>query len=85
MKITNFRLKLLQTSDLKCGKFKPHKSNKGIKDYAFYICRGGWPLALCEDKDIALQQAIDFYNVVASDDIFSIKTIPLKKSRLKYI
>lgn len=66
-------------SDLKCGKFKPHKSNKGIKDYAFYICRGGWPLALCEDKDIALQQAIDFYNVVASDDIFSIKTIPLRK------
>lgn len=69
--------------DLKNGKFKPHKSNKSIKDYAFYICRGGWPLSLCEDRDVALQQAIDFYNVTATDDIFSLKSIPLRKDEEK--
>ena len=66
-------------SDLKNGKFKPHRSNKNINDYAFYICRGGWPLSLCEDREVALQQAIDFYNITATDDIFSLKSIPLRK------
>lgn len=73
----------ISISDLKKGLFKPHKSNKTIKDYAFYICRGGWPLSLCDDKEVALQQAIDFYDIVASDDIFSIKSIPLRKDEQK--
>lgn len=70
-------------SDLKKGLFRPHKSYKTIQDYAFYICRGGWPLSLCDDREVALQQAIDFYNVVTSDDIFSIKSIAIRKDEEK--
>lgn len=69
--------------NIKNGIFKPHRSNRYIKDYAYYICRGGWPLALCDDRKVALQQAIDFYNITASDDIFSLKAIPLRKDEEK--
>lgn len=73
----------ISIKDLKDGKFNYHISSKNIKDYAFYICRGGWPLSLCEDKEVALQQAIDFYNVTATDDIFSLKSIPIRKDEYK--
>ena len=50
-----------------------------IKDYAYVICRGGWPLALIEDKDVALEQAFSYYEMLTSEDIFSLNDIPLKK------
>lgn len=66
--------------DLKEGKFNVAVSNKNIEDYAYLICRGGWPLAMNQEKDVALQQAIDFYENVVSEDIFSLKDIPLKRN-----
>lgn len=69
--------------NLASGKFTPCFSQATIKDYAYYICRGGWPLAINQDRVIALQQAIDYYDVVVSDDIFSLKSIPLRKDEFK--
>lgn len=40
-----------------------------IEDLAFLVCRGGWPKALGQSRDIALQQAIDYVDAVASVDI----------------
>ena len=65
--------------DLKEGKFEPAISSKSIDDYAYLICRGGWPLSLNQEKDVALQQAIDFYEGVVTEDIFSLKDIPIRK------
>ena len=73
-------------SKLKNHIFSPCISDKDIYDYAFYICRGGWPLSIGEEKEIALQQAKDFYDGLVTEDIFSIKDIPLianeQKARL---
>ena len=69
--------------DLMNGKFTPCFSKPTIKDYAFYICRGGWPLAINKDREIALQQAIDYYDTVITDDIFSIKSIPIRHDEFK--
>lgn len=66
-------------SDLKEGRFKPSFSDKNINDYAYYICRGGWPLAIRQERDVSLAQAVDYFEVVVSDDIFSLKDIPLRK------
>jgi predicted AAA+ superfamily ATPase len=60
-------------SDLKNGIFKPATSDKNINDYAFYICRSGWPLAINVEKDVALQQAKNYYSSLVSEDVFSIK------------
>ncbi len=70
-------------SDLKNGVFKPCVSDKTIYDYAFYICRGGWPLSIGEQTDVALQQPIDFYEGLVTEDLFSLKDVPLKRNEQK--
>ncbi len=69
--------------DLKEGRFTPAVSNKTVYDYAYYICRGGWPLAINIDREVSLAQAADYYEVVVTDDIFSLKDIPLRKDEQK--
>lgn len=69
--------------DLKNGKFKPAVTDKNIYDYAYYVCRGGWPLAINQDRDVSLAQAVDYYEVVVTDDIFSLKDIPIRKDEQK--
>ena len=69
--------------DLKNGKFSNALSKKDINDYAFYICRGGWPVAIGKERDISLAQARDYYEVVVTDDIFSLKSVPLKRDEQK--
>ena len=69
--------------ELKNGKFTQAMSKKDINDYAYYICRGGWPVAIGKDRDVALAQARDYYEVVITDDIFSLKDVPLRKDEQK--
>lgn len=61
------------------NEFAPCMSDMNINDYAYAICRGGWPLSLTEDKDIALEQAISYYDMLTSEDIFSLNDVPLRK------
>ncbi len=65
--------------DLKNGKFSKAMCKNDINDYAYYICRGGWPVAIGKERDVSLAQARDYYEVVVTDDIFSLKDIPLKR------
>lgn len=68
---------------LKAGTFAPSTSKATIDDYAFYICRGGWPMSVGEDSSVALQQAIDFYEGLVEDDVFSLKSVPLRQDSQK--
>ncbi len=70
-------------TDLKNGQFNNAMSKKDINDYAYYVCRGGWPVAIGKERDVALAQARDYYEVVVTDDIFSLKDIPLKRDEQK--
>ncbi len=69
----------ISLSQLKKGAFINAIVDKELTDYAFYLCRGGWPLAIKADRDIALQQAKTFFNGLVSEDIFSLKDVPLRK------
>ncbi len=40
-----------------------------INDLAYLVCRGGWPKALGQERDVALQQALDYVDAVAEVDI----------------
>lgn len=66
-------------SGLKNNSFNPSYSNKNINDYAFLICRGGWPLAINVEPLVAIQQSKNYYNGLVNEDIFSIKDLPLRK------
>lgn len=70
-------------SDLLNDKFTPCISDKDITDYAFYICRGGWPLAIDEEKDVSLQQAKTFYEGLVTEDLFSLNDIKLEKNEAR--
>ena len=41
-----------------------YDANEGrnLKDIAFYICRGGWPLSLQENRNVALDVTANYYD-----------------------
>ena len=56
-----------------------------LDDYAFLTARGGWPKAVDCDKDVALQQAIDYYDGLVNSDISEVDSISRKTDRVKLL
>ena len=54
-------------------------ANLSMDDIAFLICRGGWPMAVINDKEVALSQAVDYYDAVVNEDVSKVDGI--KKDR----
>ena len=48
---------------------EPARCDLTLQDYAYLVCRGGWPRALGLDREAALEQAYVFYNGLVYDDI----------------
>lgn len=68
-------------SSLKNNKFNIASSDKTLKNYAYYICRGCWPLSLYfDDEKASLYQAKAFYTSLVSGDMFSLKDVKLDKN-----
>jgi len=59
-------------------------SNKlTLDDLAFLICRGGWPHAIDMKKNIALNQAEDYYDSIVKSDINRADGISKNPERVK--
>ena len=54
-----------------------------LEDVAYLCCRGGWPRSIFMDKDIALEQAYDYYNAVVNSDISRVDNINRNPERAK--
>lgn len=54
-----------------------------IDDLAFLICRGGWPEAVDMDKDVALDQAFDYYTAIVNTDISRVDNVKRDPERAK--
>lgn len=54
-----------------------------IDDLAFLICRGGWPETADMDKDVALDQAFDYYNAIVNTDISRVDDVKRDPERAK--
>ena len=68
--------------------FKSEKSisstNKlSLEDIAFLCCRGGWPRSIFMEKEIALEQAVDYYDAVVYSDISRVDGIKRDPERVK--
>lgn len=48
---------------------KPQVNQKELEDIAYYTCRGGWPQATLLEGEIALDQALDYFDSVVERDI----------------
>ena len=51
------------------------ESKIDIKELAFLACRGGWPLAVNSDREIALEQAENYYDMLVNFDICRVDNI----------
>lgn len=54
-----------------------------LEDIAFLICRGGWPMSLDLPKDIALRQAIDYYDGLVNEDVSRVDGVKKDTSYIK--
>ena len=57
-------------------------SEHDLEDVAFFLCRGGWPLAVTMEKDIALDQAFDYVDAVEKRDISKADGVDRDPSRV---
>lgn len=54
-----------------------------LKQLAFLVCRGGWPRATDLKGEIALEQALDYYDAVVKSDISRADGISRNPERVK--
>ena len=47
-------------------------------------CRGGWPRSISLEKDIALEQAFDYYDAVVNSDISRVDGVNREANRVKH-
>lgn len=56
-----------------------------LTEIAFLACRGGWPKATFQERDIALDRAFDYYDAIVNYDIKRISSVLHNSGRLKKI
>lgn len=59
------------------------EASGGLKEVAFAICRGGWPVAVGLDQDVALNPAKDYYDAVVNVDIRQVDGVDRDMERAK--
>lgn len=76
----------ISLSDLFEGKAVPCLNDKNdIHELAYLVCRGGWPKATLQDKDIALDRAYDYFDAVTERDIKRIDEVDRDVEKTKRI
>lgn len=58
-------------------------NNLSLEDVAYLCCRGGWPRSIFMDKDIALEQAFDYYDAIVNSDISRVDGVSRNPERTK--
>lgn len=59
------------------------ESTIDLERLAFLVCRGGWPQAIDMRDEIALDQAIDYYDAVVHSDINRVDNVNKNPERVK--
>ena len=54
-----------------------------LEDVAYLCCRGGWPRSIFMDKEIALEQAFDYYDAIVNSDISRVDGVVRNPERAK--
>lgn len=58
-------------------------NNLSLEDIAYLCCRGGWPRTLYLDKDVALDQAYDYFDAIVEADISRVDGVSRDRERTK--
>lgn len=55
----------------------------GIAELAHLVCRGGWPRATLQSRNVALGRAYDYYDAVVNTDICRVDEVSRNPERVK--
>ena len=58
-------------------------NNLSLEDIAYACCRGGWPRSILMEREIALDQAFDYYDAIVNFDISRVDGISREPTRVK--
>lgn len=64
---------------------KPQVNQKKLTDIAYYTCRGGWPQATLLEGEIALDQALDYFDSVVERDIQRVDGVKRNADRARLL
>ena len=56
-----------------------------LEDIAYLTCRGGWPRAVTQKKEIALDRAFDYFDAVVKNDISRVDDVKRDAERTRRI
>ena len=56
-----------------------------INDIAYYICRGGWPRATLQSRNVSLRRAFDYYDAIVNVDIHRVDNVERSTERTKLL
>lgn len=65
--------------------FDIQTNNLDMETLAFLTCRGGWPWATIVAKEVALDQAVDYYDSVVNYDIQRVDKVKRSAERAKLL
>ena len=65
------------------GKKQSASIQSDISEIAYLCCRGGWPKATLQDREIALDRAEDYYQAIVNFDIVRAAKTQINSERLK--
>ncbi|MBR5237102.1 MAG: ATP-binding protein [Paludibacteraceae bacterium] len=60
-------------------------SDLTLEDIAYLICRGGWPKATLLNKNIALDEAFDYYEAIYKTDIHRVDNVRRNSERTRLL
>lgn len=60
-------------------------NNLTLEDIAYLICRGGWPKATLLNKNIALDEAFDYYEAIYKTDIHRVDNVRRNSERTRLL
>ena len=64
--------------------FKPGKSiERSLKDVAYLICRGGWPQAVNQGGETALDRAFEYVDAIVNSDISRVDGVERNPARAR--
>lgn len=70
---------LFEGADFKSARAMP----RSLKDTAYLVCRGGWPQAVAQGGDEALDRALEYLDAVATSDVSRVDGVERNPSRVR--
>ena len=57
--------------------------SRTLEDVAWLVCRGGWPQAVAQTGDVALDRAVDYFEAVVESDISRVDGVARNPARVR--